>query len=174
MTLHLTLERLPSPIGAMLLLCDERQRLRSLDWEDHEARLKNLLRRQYGDEVVIAQTRVRSPAHLALESYFAGELTAIDAIKVETGGTEFQKKVWKALRAIPAGATQSYAQLAARIGHKAAVRATGAANGANPISIVVPCHRLIGSDGTLVQYSGGLERERWLLRHEGVAGALSP
>lgn len=78
------------------------------------------------------------------------------------------------MRAIPAGATQSYAQLAARIGHKAAVRATGAANGANPISIVVPCHRLIGSDGTLVKYGGGLERERWLLRHEGVAGALSP
>jgi methylated-DNA-[protein]-cysteine S-methyltransferase len=170
MTLLLTLERLPSPIGTMLLLCDERQRLRSLDWEDHEARLQSLLRRQYGNEVAIEETRVRSPARLALESYFAGELRALDAIKVETGGTEFQKKVWKALRAIPAGATQSYAQLAAGIGHQAAIRATGAANGANPISIVVPCHRLIGSDGTLVKYGGGLERKRWLLRHEGVPG----
>ena len=74
------------------------------------------------------------------------------------------------MRAIPAGITQSYAQLAARIGHQAAIRATGAANGANPISIVVPCHRLIGSDGTLVKYGGGLERKRWLLRHEGVGG----
>jgi methylated-DNA-[protein]-cysteine S-methyltransferase len=170
MTLPLTLERLPSPIGVMLLLSDDKQRLRALDWQDHEARLQILLRRQYGDEVAIKQTRLRSPARAALESYFAGELKAIDAIKAETGGTDFQKKVWKALRAIPAGATQSYAQLAARIGHQAAIRATGAANGANPISIVVPCHRLIGSDGTLVKYGGGLERKRWLLRHEGVGG----
>jgi methylated-DNA-[protein]-cysteine S-methyltransferase len=89
---------------------------------------------------------------------------------VETGGTDFQKLVWRALRAVPAGSTLSYAGLAARIGRPAAVRATGAANGANPISIVVPCHRLVGSNGALVKYGGGLARKRWLLAHEGAAG----
>ncbi|MGE0153979.1 MAG: methylated-DNA--[protein]-cysteine S-methyltransferase [Reyranellaceae bacterium] len=167
--LHLSLERLPSPIGMMLLLSDERQRLRALDWQDHEARLQVLLRRQYGADIAIKEMRGRSPACSALEAYFAGELKAIDAIAVQTGGTAFQKKVWSALRRMPAGTTMSYAQMAAKIGSPAAVRATGAANGANPVSIVVPCHRLVGSDGRLVKYGGGLERKQWLLRHEGAA-----
>ncbi len=162
------LERLPTPTGAMLLLCDAHQRLRAADWEDHEARLFTLLRRQYGERVEIADARQRSPARLALEAYFAGALQAIDAIAVETGGSDFQKQVWRALRQVPAGSTLSYAGLAARIGRPLAVRATGAANGANPVSIVVPCHRLVGSDGKLVKYGGGLARKRWLLAHEGA------
>lgn len=167
--LSLACERLSSPIGVMLLLSDGEGRLRALDWEDHEVRLRDLLRRQYGAAVEIGESGKPSPASRAIEAYFAGDLTAIDSLPVETGGTPFQRKVWAALRAVPAGKAMSYAEMAAKIGSPTAIRATGAANGANPISIVVPCHRLIGRDGTLVKYGGGLERKRWLLRHEGVS-----
>ena len=166
--LTLTRHRLPSPIGTMLLLCDEQQRLRALDWEDHEPRLRLLLRRQYGDAVRIVETSKASPACRAMAAYFAGELKAIERIEIKTAGSEFQHKVWDALRKVPVGTTMSYAQMAAKIGSPAAIRAAGAANGANPISIVVPCHRLVGSDGKLVKYGGGLHRKDWLLRHEGA------
>ena len=88
--------------------------------------------------------------------------------QVELNGTPFQQRVWNALRAIPAGSTLSYSELARRVGAQAAVRAVGAANGANPVALVVPCHRVIGANGTLVGYGGGLPRKRWLLAHEGV------
>ena len=104
----------------------------------------------------------------ALRAYFAGRLDALEGIPVDPKGTPFQLAVWRALRAIPPGRVRSYRELALAIGAPKAVRAVGAANGANPISIVVPCHRVIGSDGRLVGYGGGLERKRWLLRHEGV------
>ncbi len=108
-----------------------------------------------------------SAAHIAaLRAYFAGDLTAIDNLPVETAGTLFQRLVWRALREIPCGQTISYAQLAQRIGRPAAARAVGLANGANPVSIVVPCHRVIGASGSLTGYGGGLERKRWLLTHE--------
>ena len=101
-----------------------------------------------------------------LSRYFEGEHAAIDTVTVELNGTAFQKRVWQALRHIPSGSTISYAQLARRIGEPAAVRAVGTANGANPIALVVPCHRVIGSDGTLTGYGGGLDRKQWLLSHE--------
>ena len=82
-------------------------------------------------------------------------------------GTPFQKRVWDALRQVPAGKTATYAEIAVLIGSPAAVRAVGAANGANPVAVVVPCHRIIGSNGTLTGYGGGLKRKEWLLRHEG-------
>jgi O-6-methylguanine DNA methyltransferase len=108
-----------------------------------------------------------------LRAYFDGELDALDAIEVRPEGTPFQQRVWSALRGVRAGSTTSYGALAARIGHPAAVRAVGAANGANPIPIVIPCHRVIGADGRLVGYGGGLDRKRWLLVHEGVvSGSL--
>jgi methylated-DNA-[protein]-cysteine S-methyltransferase len=103
-----------------------------------------------------------------LAAYFAGDLRAIDAIPVDTGGTPFQRSVWSALRGIAAGRTTCYSELAARIGRPSAVRAVGAANGANPVAVIVPCHRVIGKDGGLTGYGGGLERKAWLLRHEGV------
>jgi methylated-DNA-[protein]-cysteine S-methyltransferase len=87
---------------------------------------------------------------------------------VELNGTPFQKNVWQALRRIPAGTTISYAELAKRIGEPAAVRAVGTANGANPVAVIVPCHRVIGSNGRLIGYGGGLDRKQWLLQHEGV------
>jgi len=108
----------------------------------------------------------------ALRRYFDGDIRAIDAIGVELNGTAFQKDVWTALRRIRAGTTISYSILAKRIGHSSAVRAVGTANGANPVAIVVPCHRVIGADGSLTGYGGGLDRKRWLLSHEGVAEPL--
>lgn len=107
-----------------------------------------------------------------LETYFGGRLDALDDVEVELNGTPFQRRVWTALRSIKAGETWSYRDLAVRIGAPAAVRAVGAANGANPVAIVVPCHRVIGSNGTLTGYGGGLEIKSWLLRHE--QGTLFP
>ena len=108
----------------------------------------------------------------ALDRYFAGDLTAIDALAVNPSGTPFQLRVWSALRDVRAGSTTSYSAVAKRLGTPQAVRAVGAANGANPIPIVIPCHRVIGADGRLVGYGGGLERKRWLLAHEGVRSGL--
>ena len=103
-----------------------------------------------------------------LSRYFAGETAAIDGVAVEMNGTPFQKTVWAALRRIPSGTTISYADLARRIGEPSAVRAVGTANGANPVALIVPCHRVIGSNGSLTGYGGGLDRKLWLLTHEGV------
>ena len=101
-----------------------------------------------------------------LADYFSGNLTSLDDIPVRTEGTVFQRKVWSELRRIPAGTTLSYGQLAKRIDQPTASRAVGLANGSNPVAIVVPCHRVIGSTGALTGYGGGLERKRWLLHHE--------
>ena len=106
------------------------------------------------------------PAAERLEAYFGGETTALDGLDVELNGTPFQRRVWEALRAVRAGQTASYGDVARSIGAPAAVRAVGAANGANPVAIVVPCHRIIGASGSLTGYGGGLERKRWLLQHE--------
>jgi methylated-DNA-[protein]-cysteine S-methyltransferase len=103
-----------------------------------------------------------------LRAYFNGDIKAIDDVPVEMHGTAFQQKVWTALRRIPVGTTLSYGRLAQLIGEPSAVRAVGAANGANPVALIVPCHRVIGSNGTLTGYGGGLDRKRWLLEHEGV------
>jgi methylated-DNA-[protein]-cysteine S-methyltransferase len=107
-----------------------------------------------------------------LRRYFSGDLASLDDVEVELHGTPFQTRVWRALRLVRAGTTSSYAELAGRVGARAAVRAVGAANGANPIAIVLPCHRIIGSNGSLTGYGGGLERKRWLLKHEGVERSL--
>jgi methylated-DNA-[protein]-cysteine S-methyltransferase len=162
------LDRLDTPIGTALLVTDADGVLRALDWEDHEARMKDLLRLQYG-AVVLRDARSSGDLRAALSGYFKGDLARLGTIRWRVAGTPFQHKVWTALPRIPAGTTLSYGALAARIRRPRAVRAVGHANGANPISVVVPCHRLIGADGSLVKYGGGLERKRWLLRHEGVA-----
>jgi methylated-DNA-[protein]-cysteine S-methyltransferase len=128
--------------------------------------MHRLLRLQYGKELELQPAHAESRARLAIEAYFHGALQAIEEIPTRSCGTEFQQQVWAALRKIPAGTTVSYSQLAAVIGRPAAVRAVGAANGANPIPIVVPCHRVIGADDSLTGFGGGLERKRWLLAHE--------
>jgi methylated-DNA-[protein]-cysteine S-methyltransferase len=158
-------DRIASPIGDVIIVVDA-GRLCALGFDDGQ-RLLAALRRRYGAVHVEA---AHDPHGISsrIRAYFDGDLHALGAIPVETGGTAFQQTVWAALRAIPAGTTMSYGALAAQLGKPAAVRAVGAANGANPISIVVPCHRLIGANGKLINYGGGLERKRWLLRHEGA------
>lgn len=168
-TLHLLVDRTRTPIGELVVIADGDGRLRALDWTDHEARLMRLLRSQYGKQGFSLDAK-RNPGGLtmAMDAYFTGDLGIIDRLPVETAGTDFQREVWKALRRIPCGSTITYAALAKRIGRPRAIRAAGAANGANPVSIVVPCHRVIGTNGALTGYGGGIERKRWLLAHEGA------
>ena len=166
-TLKFLLERSPTPLGEMLIVTDEQGVLRALDWVDHEGDMHRLMRNQYRNDVVeLKQASRASPAMQTMLAYFDGDLAGIDKLLVLTGGTDFQRKVWAALRDIPCGSTISYLELATRIGKPLAVRAVGMANGANPISIVIPCHRVIGSNRTLTGYGGGLHRKRWLLEHE--------
>jgi len=166
--MRLLIDRLATPIGEILLVTDGEGHLRGLDWSDHEARLTRLLRlnyRPFAPEAGAAPAATRR----ALAAYFGGDLQRLAVIPWRTLGTPFQQALWAALAAIPPGQTLSYAALAARLGSPQAIRAAGAANGANPISLVLPCHRVIGSDGSLTGYGGGLDRKRWLLRHEGAA-----
>ena len=165
--MKLFLERVPTPLGCMLVATDEAARLRVLDWDDHEASMRRLLLLHYrGVQVDMIPAQTRSVATAAMLAYFEGDLLAPDSLAVATGGTEFQRLVWSALRNIPAGSTISYRELATRIGRPSATRAVGMANGANPVSVVVPCHRVIGSNSTLTGYGGGLARKQWLLAHE--------
>jgi methylated-DNA-[protein]-cysteine S-methyltransferase len=167
--LHLLRERVQTPTGVMVIITDGSGRLRVLDWDDHAERMERLLRRHYGPGgVTLSDATAPTAARRALEAYFAGDLGALDGLEVETAGTPFQRAVWAGLRRIPVGQTLSYGELARRIGKPKAVRAVGLANGSNPIGVVVPCHRVIGADGSLTGYGGGLERKRWLLEHEGV------
>lgn len=164
----LTLDRIATPVGEVLLVTDGDGAVRALDFADYEPRMMRLLGRHAPDAELVAG-QAPGAVRDAVEAYFAGDARALDGLTVRTGGTEFQRSVWAALRAIPAGETRSYGQLAAAVGSPKAVRAAGLANGQNPIAVIVPCHRVIGANGTLTGYAGGLERKRWLLAHEGVA-----
>lgn len=171
------LERVPTTLGEMLIVTDEQGVLRALNWHDHEARMHELMRRQYPTaKPQLKVTAQRSAATQAMQAYFDGDIAVIHQLEVATGGTDFQRQIWTALRGIPDGETTSYGELARRIGNPAAVRAVGLANGANPISIVLPCHRVIGSNRSLTGYGGGLQRKQWLLQHENAlrVDALMP
>ena len=165
--LQLSIDRTGTPIGEIVVVVDQDGNLRAVDWTDHESRMQRLLRLHYGENG-FALTPARNPHGMthAIGRYFAGELTAIDILPVQTAGTPFQRAVWCALREIACGATISYAKLAARIGRPTAIRAVALANASNPIGVVVPCHRVIGSNGSLTGYGGGIARKRWLLEHE--------
>jgi methylated-DNA-[protein]-cysteine S-methyltransferase len=160
-------DRLTTPIGMLLLVTDDDGVLRALDFEDYEARMKELLRLHYG-AVDLKRGRAPKAMRSALSAYFDGDFAALKTIAWRVAGTPFQRKIWTALPRIPAGRTMTYGALAAKLGSPNAMRAVGHANGSNPISVVIPCHRLIGADGSLVKYGGGLHRKQWLLRHEGV------
>ncbi len=159
------LERTETPLGEGVLVSDHEGALRLFYWDDPTHRWKAALRQRYGD-VTLKEKKNAFGHAKALKKYFDGGISAIDDIDVAFEGTPFQKKVWNALRKIPGGATISYGELAKKIGKAEAVRAVGLANGTNPISLVVPCHRVIGSNGSLTGYGGGLPRKRWLLEHE--------
>jgi methylated-DNA-[protein]-cysteine S-methyltransferase len=171
---RLIVDRLRTPIGDALLIVDGDAHLRALDWEDYEPRMQRLLRLHYGTRAGYVTGRAPESIRRSLEGYFAGDLAQLDGIECRTAGTPFQRAVWAALRTIPAGETLSYGTLAIQLGCPRAVRAVGLANGANPISVVVPCHRVIGTNGSLTGYGGGLERKRWLLAHEGAHLAGRP
>jgi methylated-DNA-[protein]-cysteine S-methyltransferase len=167
--LDFRIDRLATPVGELVIVADAAGRLRAIDWTDHETRMRRLLDRYYGTgRYTISAARDPGGLTKAMRSYFEGDIAVLDTLPVETTGTPFQRSVWQALRKIRRGTTISYAELALRIGNPRAVRAAGLANGQNPISIVVPCHRVIGSDGTLTGYGGGLPRKKWLLEHEGA------
>jgi methylated-DNA-[protein]-cysteine S-methyltransferase len=168
----LTVDRFATPLGEMYAVTDERARLRAFAWVDHESRGILQLRQQYGSRMSLQEGSAPTVVRKAFDDYFSGDLLAIERIECATNGTPFQQQVWNALLTIPVGQTLSYGALALRIGKPDAVRAVGLANGANPISVVVPCHRVIGTDGSLTGYGGGLDRKRWLLAHEGVKGVL--
>jgi methylated-DNA-[protein]-cysteine S-methyltransferase len=163
----LFIDRIGSPIGTVLIICDDAA-LCALEFGDTDDRMARSLRRRYGD-VTLRSCDNPLGVSARLHAYFAGDLHAIDDVRVDNGGTPFQEKIWTALRRIPPGTTMTYGALAAQLGIPKANRAVGAANGQNPNSIVVPCHRLVGADGTLTGYGGGLERKRWLIEHEGAA-----
>jgi methylated-DNA-[protein]-cysteine S-methyltransferase len=163
----LRLDRMATPIGEALIVTDETGSLRAFDWADRESGMARLLRLHYGSLVPESGAAPGGVKRL-LQRYFEGDVACLGAIEWRTGGTPFQRGVWTGLTTIAPGETLSYGALAAKLGCPAAVRAVGTANGSNPISVVVPCHRVIGADGTLTGYGGGLERKRWLLNHEGA------
>ncbi len=156
--------RTTSPLGEIEIACSD-SALIAMEFADADDRFQRSLERRFG---AVALVEARDPLGVKsrLDAYFQGDLLGLDAIAVDGGGSPFQRRVWTALREIPAGTTTSYGALAKRLAQPTATRAVGLANGANPISIVVPCHRVIGADGTLTGYGGGLPRKRWLLDHE--------
>jgi methylated-DNA-[protein]-cysteine S-methyltransferase len=162
--MRLETDRFRSPIGDVFLVA-RGDVLCLLDFVDSEAGLARRLARRFGKEHLSA---ARDPRGLTsrLRDYFEGDLQSVDDIPVEFGGSPFQESVWRALRDIPAGSTETYGHLAARIGRPTASRAVGHANSQNPIAIVAPCHRVIGADGSLTGYAGGIHRKQWLLDHE--------
>src|SRR5262249_42071727 len=158
-------DRVKTPVGEMILVAGEDGALRMTWFEDGDGRWQSALARRYPDAKLVAK-RDPSGHSSSLRAYFDGDVFVLDRMSVVFSGTPFQNKVWKALRTIPCGMTLSYGALAKRIREPKAVRAVGLANGSNPIGVVVPCHRVIGSDGSLTGYGGGLPRKRRLLAHE--------
>jgi methylated-DNA-[protein]-cysteine S-methyltransferase len=165
-------EIIKTPLGSISLVTLG-AKVCALDFEDYESRMHKLLARYRGG-YSLAQGRDAVGIGDRVRAYFDGDLRAIDVIEVDTGGTEFQQQCWQALRTIPAGKTASYAEQAKRIGRPQAMRAVGLANGSNPVAVIVPCHRVIGANGTLTGYGGGLWRKEWLLKHEGALQADFP
>lgn len=157
------LDHIETPIGRFALVVDEDAHLVEAGFTDQHTRMEKML--QTPCHALVPRD---DPSGLSskLRAYFAGDLRALDDIMVRYSGTSFQEEVWKTLRNIPCGDTWSYGMLARTIGRPKAVRAVGTANGANPVAVVVPCHRVVGSDGKLTGYAGGLHRKEWLLAHE--------
>lgn len=161
---------LDTPIGTLTIAASG-GRVCLVHFGADDERVRAMLRGWYPDAAV-QDDRDPAGAVTVLERYFSGDLDSLDSLDVDPQGTPFQRRVWLALRSVKPGTTRSYAELARQVGAPAAVRAVGAANGANPVAVVLPCHRIIGSNGSLTGYGGGLERKRWLLEHEGVARTL--
>jgi len=162
--MRIEIAEMTSPVGR-LTIAAANQRLLGLCFDGLWERRRKTLEVRHGG---CTFTHAADPAGVVsrLTRYFAGQLDALSDIEVESGGTPFQQSVWRQLRRIAPGQTRSYAEIAQAVGSPTAVRAVGAANGANPVGIVVPCHRVIGSSGKLTGFAGGLDAKRWLLDHE--------
>ena len=163
--IKLWIDTIESPIGQISIVVDD-DRLCAVDFADYQARMMKLLARRYRSVELVPQS---NPLGLAarLQAYLAGDPISLNEIPVRMGGTAFQQQVWRKLTEIPVGEVWTYGQLAKSLGQPTASRAVGMANSLNPIAIVVPCHRVIGAQGKLTGYAGGLDRKRWLLQHEG-------
>ena len=164
----LTLEEVPAPPGApfkAVLVVTDGETVCAVDFAGYEARMRRLLARRFGTVRLVPRDAVSAAAR-SIRAYLDGDVAAVDALGVRLAGTEFQSAAWLALRAIRPGCTASYSEQAGRIGRPRAVRAVGAANGQNPIAIVLPCHRVVGRGGDLTGYAGGLATKQWLLDHE--------
>lgn len=165
---RLSTAALPSPVGPLAVAWDERGRLRGVSFSDG---LTKAMRREYPRASFIEG---EAPAALrdGLDAYFAGDMGAFARIPWTLEGAAaadgFQARVWKALAEVPAGVTITYGEMAKRAGEPGAAQAAGVALNRNPIALVLPCHRVIGADGAMVGFGGGLERKTWLLRHEGA------
>ncbi|MCC6177256.1 MAG: methylated-DNA--[protein]-cysteine S-methyltransferase [Chloroflexi bacterium] len=159
-------EDIESPIGTLTAVASPSGLCALGFFDRQEEDLLACLHRRFPQGVEIVQAPAPGDIAEHLRAYFAGKLEALDAIPVDAGGTAFQQRAWTQLRRIPPGTTVTYGQLAATIGLPRAIRAVGLANARNPVAIVVPCHRVIGANGSLTGYAGGLERKRWLLDHE--------
>lgn len=162
----LLIDTIDSQIGRILIVTDS-EHLCMLNFATSKARIMQALQRRYQQFDLIATSNPQGFSQ-CIQAYFAGNHNSINEIPINPGGTPFQQQVWLALRTIPTGTTISYKELAARIDKPTAYRAVGMANSQNPIAIVLPCHRVVGTGGRLTGYSGGIERKRWLLQHEGV------
>jgi methylated-DNA-[protein]-cysteine S-methyltransferase len=155
-----------TPIGRMILVARDGVVL-LLEFEEATSRVAREMKARFGDhELQPASNPFGLSDHV--RDYFAGHLHALDDLLTDGGGTEFEKQVWAELRRIPCGTTVSYGSIARKLGDLQLSRAVGTANGKNPIAIAVPCHRVIGADGSMTGYGGGLHRKEWLLRHEGA------
>jgi methylated-DNA-[protein]-cysteine S-methyltransferase len=166
-TVHLFRSTIASPIGELGVV-ERESVLCGIAFENRADRLSRWLERRFG-RVEWSNTDPSEPTRAVLERYFDGDLAALEQVKADPGGSPFQRRVWDALRSIGPGHTRSYLELARQLGNLAAVRAVAGANAANPVPLVIPCHRVIGSDGSLTGFGGGVARKRWLLRHEAPA-----
>ena len=164
--MNLCLSEHHSPLGPFTVVT-RGEALCVAAFSDSAGGLLRALPRRYPD-LPLSPGSAPVAVEAAFHAYWSAELGALDSLPVEAGGTPFQARIWAALREIPVGETISYAELSRRVGSPGASRAAGSANGANPISIVIPCHRVIRGDGDLCGYAGGVKRKRWLLTHEGA------
>ena len=157
-----------APFGALALACDGEGRLRGVSFGDG---LERVMRREYPG-VVLNDGETPDAVRKGLDAYLAGDQSALGRIPWSLDGAVaadgFQARVWKALADIPTGLTISYGEMARRAGEPGAAQAAGVALNRNPIAVVLPCHRVVGADGAMVGFGGGLERKTWLLRHEGA------
>ncbi len=165
--MKLLIDRIESPMGIIVLIANG-DRLCALDFDEYHQRTLSLLSKRYQSFEFVEQIDPHGFSS-QIRTYLAGDYASVRDIKLDPGGTDFQQLVWQELRQIPVGKTITYGELAVRVGKPNAARAVGMANSLNPISIVVPCHRVVGAQSKLTGYAGGLARKQWLLAHEGVS-----